>query len=279
MQAFFSLDDELGEAADVFEGGALGEFDDPIGDRIDEVAVVGNEEKGSGPGGELLLEPGDRVDIEVVGRLVEDQHVGFGEEQAGQRHAHAPTTRELADGTVAVGVLKSETGENLAGVGLEGVAAHRLVLALDLAVLGEQRVVGVGVRRSVRVGDRSFEPMEFLGQVGHLAGAGQHLFEHRTSGGVDEILRQVAEGHVLGFGDRAPIGFGIADEDLDQRRLARAVAADERDASPRRQLQGDIGEQVAGSVGAGEARRGEHDRLRLRTRMPSSASSAPTGHR
>jgi hypothetical protein len=50
-----------------------------VGDGDDRALVLG----------EVLLEPGDRLGVEVVGRLVEQQQVGLGEQQPAERDAAA----------------------------------------------------------------------------------------------------------------------------------------------------------------------------------------------
>ena len=46
---------------------------------------------------EVLLQPVDTLGIEVVGRLVEQQHVGFLKKQTAQCHTAALTTRKVID--------------------------------------------------------------------------------------------------------------------------------------------------------------------------------------
>lgn len=46
---------------------------------------------------EVPGEPGDALDVEVVGGLVEDDQVGFAEEELGERDAAALTAGERAD--------------------------------------------------------------------------------------------------------------------------------------------------------------------------------------
>ena len=47
---------------------------------------------------EVVLEPQARLEVEVVGRLVQQQQVGLGEQHGGERHAHAPAAREARSG-------------------------------------------------------------------------------------------------------------------------------------------------------------------------------------
>ena len=54
-------------------------------DGVEEPAVVGDDEHRAVARGEVAREPGDRLDVEVVGRLVEQQQVRMVEQHAGQR--------------------------------------------------------------------------------------------------------------------------------------------------------------------------------------------------
>jgi len=59
-----------------------------------EAAVVGDHHHRPAELGERLLEPLDRGEIQVVGGLVEQQHVGRREQQLRQLHAHQPAAAE-----------------------------------------------------------------------------------------------------------------------------------------------------------------------------------------
>ena len=52
------------------------ELEDPAGDVVEEVAIVRDGDDGAGVVLEEPLEPGDRLGVEMVGRLVEQQQVG-----------------------------------------------------------------------------------------------------------------------------------------------------------------------------------------------------------
>ncbi|MCI1710681.1 MAG: hypothetical protein LKM39_10580 [Chiayiivirga sp.] len=57
------------------------EFEDPLGGVVEEVAVVGDGHHGAGEALQELLQPVHRFGVQVVGRLVEQQHVGLGQQQ------------------------------------------------------------------------------------------------------------------------------------------------------------------------------------------------------
>ena len=67
---------------------ALGQdFDNPVGDGIDEFVVVRVKKDNAGEGDQAVVEGGDSFKVEVVGRLVEDQHVCAGEHHFGEHAA------------------------------------------------------------------------------------------------------------------------------------------------------------------------------------------------
>ena len=150
LHALLALGDELVVGAqrtarlrDVLGGGAGGQLDHALGHAVDEVAVVGHEQDRALVGGQRVLEPGDRVEVEVVGGLVEHQHVGTRQQQPGQRHAHAPATGHLGHQPVGVLGREPEAVQHAMGVGLQGVAAEVREPLLQVPVLVQGgRVVG-----------------------------------------------------------------------------------------------------------------------------------------
>jgi catechol 2,3-dioxygenase-like lactoylglutathione lyase family enzyme len=53
------------------DAGAAIELEDPAGDIVEEVAVVGHRHDGAGEFGEMALQPRHRFGVEMVGRLVQ----------------------------------------------------------------------------------------------------------------------------------------------------------------------------------------------------------------
>jgi hypothetical protein len=70
---------------------------DRLRDRVEEVAVVRDQEQRARVALEPVLEPQHRVEVEVVGRLVEQQQVGARRERLREVEAHAPAAREARD--------------------------------------------------------------------------------------------------------------------------------------------------------------------------------------
>ena len=170
--------------------------------------------------GEPALEPADGVEIEVVGRLVEDQDVGAGRE--GHAQAEAPA---LAPGERRDGPRELLLGE--AEVAREGRhAVLELVAVRDVVAIGH---VGEPTQVLLGTGGRGLLRGPQLGAEGHdVAEPGQEGREHVAVGLHLVRLAVVAEGGVAAEHRRAAVGLDLTREVAQERGLARAVGRDER---------------------------------------------------
>ena len=198
------------------------------------------------------FEPRDRVDVEMVGRLVEDEDVRLGDERARQQHAPAPAAGQRVDGHVA---RQAEAIEHHLDALLHPPAVPFVELVLQPAEALEGRGRGVVrdvVRRVVIGGDHLAQRAEALGDD----------VEHRLRGRERHVLLEARDDHP----GLAPDGAGIrrdgAGDDLEQRRLAGAVAADDRDPLPGVDLEGDAIEERQVTEGDGDGIQGEEGHRR-----------------
>ena len=87
------------------------ERQDVGGDAVEEEAIVADDH---GAAGEILqrcFERGQRLDVEIVGRLVEQDQVGAGFQHLGEMNAVTLAARELADLLLLVGALEVEPAD------------------------------------------------------------------------------------------------------------------------------------------------------------------------
>ena len=162
----------------------------------------------------------------MVGRLVEQEHVGLSEQQFGQRESHLPAARELVGEPLEVGLLEAQTEEDRARVRLDGVAAKRLEPVVQPPVLLERALLVVARLGGLEVLRQHLQAML---ERRHVLGGGERLFEDGATRHLDGFLLQVADDGVAGGGDRALVGVLSSGDDVEQRRLPRAVRAHERD--------------------------------------------------
>ena len=214
------------------------ELEDPAGDVVEEVAVVGDGDDGALVVGEEALEPRDRLGVEVVRRLVEQQQVGRREEQAAERDAAPLAARERRDVAVAVGQAQRVHRAVERRVERPGVAAVDLVLHLRL--LGEQRVeVGVGL------GEGGRDRVEAVEQVAQLAHAVLDVAAHVLGRVELGLLLEQPDGRAGRELRLAARGLLAPGHDPQQRRLARAVRPEHADLRPVEERERDVREHLA----------------------------------
>ena len=85
------------------------ELDDAGGEPPEEHPVVRDEDERAAVAEQELLEPADRLDVEVVGRLVEQEDVGLGDEGLSQQDAPLHARGQALEGGVG---LERHPGED-----------------------------------------------------------------------------------------------------------------------------------------------------------------------
>src|SRR5262245_53219918 len=151
--------------------------DDGAGaDRLEQSAVVRDEDHRPLVLGKRVLERLAALEVEVVGRLVEDQDVGAGGDEDRQREAPLLAARDVVQRFLDLGAGEEEAAEQIAGL-LARQAGLTLSRVEDgplargaLGVLGEVADLDV-VTGSHRA-------------RGGLAGAGKRLDQSRLAGAV-----------------------------------------------------------------------------------------------
>ena len=114
------------------------EFDCAGAERIQEGAIVRDDDEASGVARQVILEPEEGFQVEVIGRFVEQQECWFADEQAGKVRAHDPAAGEGLGQFVGVAFAEAEAGEDFLGARFEGVVDIPIVivLRLELAAAG-----------------------------------------------------------------------------------------------------------------------------------------------
>ena len=240
LQSLLFLVQPRGVVALVGNAAAVIELEDPAGDVVEEVAVVGDDQDGAGVIAQVALQPGDAFGVEMVGRLVEQQQLGLLQQQPAERDAAALAAGELGD----VGVV-GRAVERVHGLGDLGIEVPQ-VLAVD-DVLELRHLVGVLVgivhrQLVVAVEQRALGADPLL-----------HIAAHGLVGIELRLLLQVADAGALR--DPALAGeVGVdAGHDAQQRRLARAVDAEHADLGIRVEGQMDVIQHLLGRrIGLGQ---------------------------
>ncbi len=209
------------------------ELEDPAGDVVEEVAVVGDSEHGSRVAGQMLLEPGDALGVQMVRGLVQQEQAGGFEQELAQRDPAPLTAGQL--GHVGVAGRQAQRVHRLVELAVELPGVRRLDPVDEGRLLGEEGVE-VRVRRGhllvdllITGEDRADLPDAVL----DIAADVLRLVQRR-------FLREHADGET-GAQRRVPVARLVKTcHDLEQRRLASTVRADDTDLRAGQEGQADV---------------------------------------
>ena len=216
-----------GEAAAVHPGGAALHGDHPVGDPGQQLPVVADEQHRLRRRQQPLLQPQLARHVEVVVRLVQQQHLGRPAQQRlqGQPFLLAAGQRGQLP-VLAPVVLHAERGdrhgvpEHLGGVaaGVAPVRQRVRVAQLGLLVVDlHQRQLGRRQRRPGLLDGRRAQPDQEV--------LDRRVVAHRA----DELPHHA---QAAGLGDAALLGRQVAGDDPQQGGLAGAVGAHQRGLRP-----------------------------------------------
>ena len=117
--------DELGELTAVSLQLEALVVDNVLDDVVEELGVVRDDDGCAGGGDEVVLEPSNVLDVQVVGRLIEKKNIGLLEDGTGKSQLHLPTTRETTDGAIKLLGKEAELNEGVADLLLRSLDTDR----------------------------------------------------------------------------------------------------------------------------------------------------------
>ena len=192
----------------------VGKLHDPGGNPVKKTAVVGDEKTAAAVIGEEVFDPLHRADVEMVGRLVEQQQVGFGHDRPRQRNPALFAAGEGAAEPVPVGETEFFQHEIELVVEVPAVVQHQLMV--DGGVFG-------------RVDRKGFKFVLEFPEPGEPL---RDIFRNRAVAVEPELLRKERHPQLPRPGDRTAAGKLLAGDQTEQRGLAAAVPADQPDPFP-----------------------------------------------
>ena len=190
-----------------------------VGGGVQKGPVVADDQRRTWVAGHEALQPLDHHDIEVVGGLVEQQHIGVFDDQGGQAQAGALTARQASRQVVLAAPEAEGQRHGVAATAALETAPAPVVLQQLGVVLDALRALhhpGGGVQLGL-------QGVEFV------KGGLQHAV-HGAAGRERRVLGQVAHPHAGAAPDHARVGFLAAEQQPQQGRLPGAVAPHQPDA-------------------------------------------------
>ena len=136
--------------------GAGEEFERAVGHAVEEIAVVAHDDHGGRALDQEILEPFGGIDVEMVAGLVEEHHVGLGQQELGEHKAILLAAAERRDRLAERPAPEPQPVEHLldAMVEVVGVLAVQFVLEMIVAA-GQPLLFG-------RIGGLGDQPGRFL---------------------------------------------------------------------------------------------------------------------
>ena len=197
------------------------------------------------------LEPADGVDVEVVGRLVEQQDVRIGEQRLRQQHAQLAARRDVAHRPLVQMRGDLDAEQQFAGARLGRVAVELGDLALPVRRRAGSRPRSRPDRRRSRRAPASCSTAARAPSARRRARGG---LRRRTGPGASLPSRSPLSSATLPRGR-----LEVAAQDLHERRLAAAVGADQAVAIAVAELDRDVLEQGLGAELHRDVGRGEQE--------------------
>ena len=128
---------------------------------LQERAIVTHHDDSTRQRLEEPFEPRQPVEVEIVGRLVEQEHVELAQQHRGQRHARGLTTRERRRRHVEQVLGEPEVGAHRthASVEVGGAGSQVGIECVGVVVVAAGRTAGERARRSLELGSASVTPV------------------------------------------------------------------------------------------------------------------------
>ncbi len=152
-------------------------LDDLVDRDVKKIAIVRDQDVAVGIAVEIVLQPIAGFEVQVVGRLVEQQQAGLLQQQLGQRDAHLPSAGKLLRLPGPVMLAEAQTAEYRAHLRVECIAVMGAKVRVEMGkAIGRRGIFGC-----VRV------------ELGQASGKGFELLFHVAQLGEDrEALRKYA---------------------------------------------------------------------------------------
>ena len=190
------------------------DFVDAADDFVHESAIMGDEKNGTGIGLEILLEPEERDEIEVIGGFVEHEEIGLHDEESGEVGPHHPATGEFPGGLIEIGFAEAEAGEHSFGFGFDLGIAEGLVFGVGFEVDG-----ATDIARLFAGVEDGFEALDFACSTGGDIHSGLHAKDFG-------FLGEVADHRPFVAFDRSVVLFLGVENDIKEGGFSGAIGAD-----------------------------------------------------
>ena len=179
-----------------------------VDNRVEKLPIVRDEQKRSRVAPQPDLQPHDRIEIQMVRGLVEEEQIRGRGESPCQRGAHSPAAGQSVERSRLVAWRKAETTQNAARVRIGRISVDGLQVRV---------CSGLGVRVAARLGVCESRPNRRNSRIAAYHVVDQGHIPWRC------FLSDSRGGDAGGQVDGAAIGLELAEQQRDEARLAGTV--------------------------------------------------------
>ena len=112
----------------------VAQLPDAIDRRVEECTIMRRDDEGARASPKVLLQPLERVEIQVIGRLVQQQEIGIRDHEAGERAARLLPSGHLGGRTGPFVAGEAQPRQRFVHALVEGVSAKHIEAVLELLV-------------------------------------------------------------------------------------------------------------------------------------------------
>ena len=161
---------------------------------------------------QILFEPLNRLDVEMVRGLIEQEHRRATQEQLCQLDTHTPTTRKLARRAIEVLASETQSEQGLFDVGIAAVATQDVVAVVALVEAVHQLLI-FGRFVVVTFGQRGCNAFDLSLDSQHLGKGFGRFVDERSGVGHLHLLRKIADRAIAisSYGTRCGLLFARDD--------------------------------------------------------------------
>ena len=211
------------------------EFEDPAGDIVEKIAVVGDRDHGAWKVLQEAFQPGNRLGVEMVGGLVENQHVGIRQQQPAQRDAALLAPRQVGDRRVPRRQAQRVGGDLQLAVQVPGTGGFDFFLQFGLLC---QQLIHLVVGH--RFGEFHVHLVERLEQSLGLGDPELDVAAHIETVVQFRLLRQVTDANTGLRTGLTVVLLVDAGHDAQQGRFAGAVVTQHADLGAGEEIERDV---------------------------------------
>ncbi|MNC36887.1 hypothetical protein D3C75_854320 [compost metagenome] len=188
---------------------------------------MGDDQNAPGIAAQIILQPGQRFNVQMVGRLIQHQQIRSLQQNAGQSQTGLLASAQRGNRRLRWKPAEAHTVQNAAYPRIHLIAAMILEPIRTSGVALQQIFITLRIIRQPRIGNVCFELPQLCFRFDQRAEYGQHFLLNSLIRLQSAVLGQVTNGGFLGFMNLPAVKGHLACENLQEGRLPGSVDTDE----------------------------------------------------